>query len=279
MPGMMDIRVDQMEEVLKDAGTDWDRRTHRTLVLAGAGDMTLARIWIRRRPRSADAVLFPVWVDLVRGDGGTIRADPRAAMDTCYRAAELQPASPLPWIALVAMLRLLAHPQQEVFAVWREVTSRDPWNREAYLQMLGYLSPEECGSHAQVLDFVDAVRSGMPPQSPAVGLELVSMIQRYRRTVTSGGVAALTSSRLWSQPPVEAVLDRALHEWPQPGFLTHAAALADLNLLAYALVRASRMGDAAPVFRAIGPVVTAWPWELDGDPLQQFTHWQERILD
>ncbi len=56
-----------------------------------------------------------------------------------------------------------------------------------------------------------------------------------------------------------------------------AEALADLNLLAYALIQANRSGDAAEVFPAVSGVVTPWPWGLDGDPVQQFAYWQDRV--
>ena len=46
----------------------------------------------------------------------------------------------------LATLRREQRPHRELSAVWQEVMARDPWNREAYLQVLGYLSPDECGS-------------------------------------------------------------------------------------------------------------------------------------
>ena len=45
---------------------------------------------------------------------------------------------------------------------------------------------------------------------------------------------------------------------------------------AYALVQANRSTDAARVFARIGTTVTAWPWALDGDPVEQFSHWVAR---
>ncbi len=274
MPGMTDIRVDLVADLLEEPGDDWDRRTHRMMVLASVAPPNLTRSWVRRQPNSADALLFRAWADLVQGrrDGGL--ADPQETVDACYSAAELRPEDPGPWLALLRALRLLGRPTQEVFPVWREVTVRDAWHREAYLQMLGYLSPEECGSHTQVLDFLDATRAGMPSNAPAVGVELVAMVDRYWRAVSAGGVDALMAARLWTQPPAAAALDRAATDWPRPGFLRHAAALADLNTLAYGLVHAKRVPEAGPAFQLIGGTVTAFPWKLDGDPIKQFGHWQ-----
>jgi hypothetical protein len=277
-PGTMEIRVDQVERVVKEAGEDWDRRSHRIAVLVQAADSGLSRAWLRRAPGDPDALLFHAWTDLMRARREDKLPDPKTTIDLCHRAAELRPEDPLPWVLLVGVSRLLRRPQDAVFAIWREATARDPWHREAYLQMLGYLSPEECGSHVQVLDFIDAIRSGMPPGAPVAGVELVAMVERYHRSVSGGGVEALLSSRHWTEPPASTALQRALADWPKPGFLTHAAALAELNTLAYALVQASRTTDAAQVFRAIGSIVTPWPWGLDGDPLERYAHWQERAL-
>lgn len=273
-PGLVGIRVDLVEQVLADPGTDWDRRMHRLMVVARSAEPGLATSWRRRRPRHADPLLLEVWGALLRGhwEGGL--EDPQELLDLCHRAADLAPADPGPWIAVLGVLRQLRRPLAEVLPAWREATARDAWNREAHVQMLGYLSPEECGSPGQVLDFVDSMRSAVPPDAPTAGVELISLVERHRRTVSGGGLGALMASGQWSQPRAAVALDQAVTDWPKTGHLRHAAALADLNLLAYALIQANRARDTAPVFAAIGGVVTPWPWGLDGDPVRQFTHWQ-----
>ncbi|KJK57699.1 hypothetical protein UK12_15085 [Saccharothrix sp. ST-888] len=279
MPGLTDIQIDQVERVIQDAGTDWDRRAHRFAVLAGpAANSGLARSWRMRRPKSADALIFESWVELIRGQLAGEMEDARATADRCHRAAELQPSDPTPWVVMLGMLRLLRRDPQEVFQVWHEVMARDAWHREAHLQMLGYLSPEECGSHSRVLDFVDSVRSRIPPAVPAVGLELTAIVEHHHRTVSRGGVDGLLARRQWTQARAASSLERALADWTKPGYLRHAAALADLNLLAYALVRANRLPEAAEVFRLIGGTVTPWPWRMDGEPLQRFGYWQTQAL-
>ena len=184
--GQLDIRVDMLETVIKDAGADWDRRDHRMGRLARTADASLARDWLRRRPNDPDAQLFSAWVQLVHGkwEGGL--ADPQATVTCCHRAGELSPADPGPWVALLGVMRLLRRPNAEVFAVWREIVARDRWNREAHLQMLGYLSPEECGSYSRVLEFLDAVLPAMPADAPAVGIELTAMVENFRRSLSAG---------------------------------------------------------------------------------------------
>ncbi|KUJ70494.1 hypothetical protein ACZ90_03630 [Streptomyces albus subsp. albus] len=276
-PGLLDLHVGQLEQVIKTPGADWDRRAHRMSVLAGtAPGLNLGRAWEQRRPNSAEALTFHAWAELVRARRTGELADEQAAVDRCYRAAELSPEDPIPWVVLLGLLRLLRAPSQEVFPVWREATARDPWHREAYHQMLGYLSPEECGSQVQVLDFVDTVRARMPASAPAAGIELTATIHQHHRTVQSGGVNAFLAGNHWSHPPASTALDRAFDEWTRPGFLRHAAALADLNALAYVLVHANRIPHAARVFELIQGRVAPWPWQLSGDPLEQYEHWRER---
>ncbi|MER6302940.1 hypothetical protein ABT247_25765 [Kitasatospora sp. NPDC001539] len=277
--GVDDVQIDQVERLLQEAGADWDRRGHRFAVLAeAAAPSAFARSWRRRRQRSTDALVFDAWVELVRGRQAGGMEDARAAADQCYRAADAEPADPGPWVVLLAMLRLIRAESREVFAVWSEVAARDPWNREACLQMLRYLSPEECGSRSGQLDFVDSLRASMPPAAPVVGVELTALVDEYARTTAKGGVEGLMARRQWTHVRATGALDAALNVWPRQGRLRHAAALADLNLLAYALVQAGRVREAGETFQAIGDTVTAWPWSLDGDPLQRFAYWQAKGL-
>ncbi|MFI6847563.1 hypothetical protein OG535_35145 [Kitasatospora sp. NBC_00085] len=279
IPGQDGIQIDQVERLLQEAGTDWDRRGHRFAVLAeAAAPSGLARTWRLRRARNADSLVFEAWVELVRGRHAGRMEDPAAAADHCHRAAEALPDDPTPWVVLLGILRQTRADSRELFAVWHEVTARDPWNREAHLQMLRYLSPEECGSRSGQQEFVHAVRAGVPSTAPAVGVELTALVDEHARTLARGGVEGLLVRRQWATQRATGALDAALAGWLRPGQLTHAAARADLNLLAYALVQAGRVREGAATFDLIGDTVTPWPWALDGDPLRQFGYWQSKAL-
>ncbi|TSB31565.1 hypothetical protein FNJ62_05735 [Streptomyces benahoarensis] len=267
-----------MADVLDDAGEDWDRKAHRLRVLAGSAGRALPGIWRERNPGNQSAVLLHAWSDLFQAgqEGSTIDLD--ATRESCRLAAELLPADPTPWTVYLATLRLERRPSTEPSAVWREIKARDPWNRDAHLQALGYLSPDECGSSGQVLDLLDSVRV-MPPNAPAAGLELTALVRNHQRAMASGGVTALGAGEFWRRHDAVAMLDRAAHYWPSPGFLHHAEALADLNLLAYALIKASRPSDAATVLRATGGVATPWPWNAEDEPLAGFSRHYARARE
>ncbi|MEU6772377.1 hypothetical protein [Streptomyces sp. NPDC046759] len=272
-----DLCVAQMSRVLEQDPGDWDRRTHRMDVLAGylAGSH-LPRAWATREPRSANALVLHAWTQVAQGRLQGHLEDPAGAVDSCLRAAELAPADPTPWVALLGVARLERREQSQVFGVWNEVLARDRWNREAYVNMLGYLSPGEGGSRLQVLDFVDSLRARMPANAPCAAIELTAQVHQYHAILDRGGVEALVARSHWSQLMAAQALDRAAHTWGQPGFLRHAKALADLNLLAYALMAAERRAEAGSVFEVIGGVVTAWPWRTGGDPVTEFDQMRQR---
>ncbi|MEU6234385.1 hypothetical protein [Kitasatospora sp. NPDC047058] len=280
IPGQGGIQIDQIERLLREAGTDWDRRAHRLSVLAeAAAPSGLARSWRMRRANDADPLVFEGWVELVRGRHAGRMEDARATAEHCYRAAEIAPDDPTPWVVLLGILRLIRAESRDMFAVWHEVTARDPWNREAHFQMLRYLSPEERGSRSSQLDFVETVRAAVPSDAPAVGVELAALVDEYARTTAQGGVEALLVRRQWASARATRVLGAALADWPRTGHLRHAAALADLNLLAFALVQAGRVRESTRTFELIGETVTPWPWTIEGeDPLRPFGYWQAKAL-
>lgn len=276
-PGLADLQIAQVEQLLAESGTDWDRRCHRLGVLAAhMADSNFVRTWPARRPDSGDALLLRAWAELTEGTRKGDMRDARATVDTCYAAADLLPADPAPWAVMLGVFRLLRRPSQEVFRIWQEVLARDTWNREAHLQMLGYLSPDECGSHMQVLEFIDASRSRMPANAPTAAIELAATVRRHHTAAADDDLSTLMARRHWATAPAAPVLDRAYANWKSPGFLHHATAKADLNLLAFALVQANRVRDAGEIFLLIDGTVTPWPWRLSGDPMQQYTHWRDR---
>lgn len=156
----------------------------------------------------------------------------------------------------MGLSRLERRGQPEVFGLRNEALTRDRWNREAYLSTLRYLVPEEMGSRVQVLDFVDALRARTPANAPCAATELTAEVLQYQSLLARSGVEALMPRPHWSQASATQAFDRAARTWARPGFSHHAAAVADLNLLAYALITAEWRGEARPVFEAINGTAT-----------------------
>ncbi|MCT7353143.1 hypothetical protein N4P33_13310 [Streptomyces sp. 15-116A] len=266
-----------VSSVLEETGDDWDLRNHRVSVLAEATAGTgISSAWVDREPDSADALVFHSRVALARGLHERHLRDVRQVVEDCRRASELSPADPLPWVTLLGVARIERYAQADVNAIWREATGRDRWHREAYVQMLAYLSPEEGGSSAAVLDFIDVVRAHIPANAPCAPIELTAAVRQYQGLLAQGGVRAMTAGQLWDTGQLAAALEQAAALWPKPGFFQHAALLADLNMLAYALCAAGRAADAHPVFQALQNTVTPWPWNAEGDPVQVFEQYRAK---
>ncbi|GGO97866.1 hypothetical protein [Wenjunlia tyrosinilytica] len=275
--GQLETVVDLLDDVVRDTGQNWDRKGHRLKVLAESVGRIVPGYWRRHHPGAQAALLLHAWSDVVHARSQGSPCDLSETRKTCLRAAELVPDDPNPWTVLLAALRLERRPNQEMAEVWREIKARDTWNREAHLQALGYLSPQECGSTGLMMDLVDGVRAEMPADAPTAGLEVTAIVRGYQRTLTSGGLAAVTISEHWSRPDAAQALGVAATHWTTPGFLTHAAAVADLNVLAYALVKAARTEEAGRALHATQGIATPWPWNADGDPLEQFTYWRSGL--
>ncbi|MFE9775107.1 hypothetical protein ACFYOV_26215 [Streptomyces sp. NPDC005931] len=271
------LEVAQVSTLLEETGENWDRRSHRVSVLAEAtADTEIASSWLARQPQDADALVFHSWVALVRGLRHRRLDDAARLVSQCHRAAELRPADPLPWVVLLGMARIERYAQNDVNALWREATARDRWHREAYLQMLAHLSPEEGGSSASVLDFIDVVRTRIPANAPCAAIEVTAAVRQYQGLLAQGGVRAMTAGQLWQSGQLAAALEQAASLWAKPGFFQHAGTLADLNVLAYALCAAGRAADAHDVFQALQGTVTPWPWNVDGDPVQRFEQHRDK---
>ncbi|WP_458247169.1 hypothetical protein [Streptomyces sp. MAI_2237] len=273
--GPQDILATQIEGLLQEANGDWDRRGHRVTVLAGAAP-SLARRLRLKHPHSADALVLHAWAEVHTARATGRLDDAAATLDTCRQAADAAPADPTPWVALLAALCVEGRTSAELTPVWKEIASRDPWNREAHLTIFEHLSPDGRGSQAARREFLDDVATVMPPRMPPACLPLAAAVDQYHRELAGSGLSALVAARYWEQPHNARLLDRTAAQWLQPGFLHHAARVADLNLLAYALAKAGRTEEARPAFHATENLVCPWPWQVDGDPMERYGHWRRR---
>ena len=195
-PGPADLHISFVEELLDSTGNDWDRRCHRLTVLAEHAPR-VARSWRLRSPQHPDALLLHAWSIGAAGRDSAFRAEAEAALDHCRTAGRIRPADPTPWVVTLRLLRVLGRPIRDLMPVWQEINRREPWHREAYRQILGYLSPEEHGSLTALVGFLDDVRAAMPEHSPVVGLPLEAAIRQYHRDLGSGGTRALGVGRYW----------------------------------------------------------------------------------
>ncbi|WP_149185111.1 hypothetical protein [Streptomyces sp. TRM49041] len=262
-------------ELLRAAGRDWDRRVHRISVLAPALPPSVTDRWVADRPQDPDALVVHAYARVARADSGN-RSESWEAYDGCMRAAEAMPEDPTPWLALLDLMYACGSPPHAVVPVWTEAANRDPWNRTVYHRLLRHLSPRGRGTLSEMLDFARHSAARAPYGSPIVLLPLAARAElvAYREGFHSASIVGAAAH--WHEPQAAAEIDTALAKWFHADTPPHAEALADLNLLAFALTRAQRRDQAALVFRRIGRDMTSRPWDLVPDPVGTFRYWWDR---
>ncbi|MFR0357376.1 hypothetical protein [Streptomyces sediminimaris] len=257
-------------DLLGATGRDWDRRVHRVAVLARNLPPSVGDRWAADRPGDGDALVLGAWAGAVRA-AAEGRGAARRAERACLRAAECCPEDPTPWLALLELMRSLAVPPREAVPVWSEAVTRAPWLRAAYHQMLRHLSPRGHGTVGDMLDFARQAAARVPHGSPLVLLPVAARVElvAHRRT-------ALGAESHWHEPRAADEVAVALSDWFHAVTAPHAEAVADLNVLAFALIRLHRPAEAAAVFRRIGRHMTPHPWELLPEPERTFLYWRDR---
>ncbi|WP_328665456.1 hypothetical protein OG905_00720 [Streptomyces sp. NBC_00322] len=230
-----------------------------------------AHSWQQLHPDNSHALTLRSWAILLtaRSTGRMTHVEEALAM--CRTAARVWPEDPIPWVAMLGCLRTLARPYRELEAVWAEISDRSMWHRQAYLEILGYLSPEEQGSLRALRDLIDDLRTAMPPTAPAACLPVEAAVRQFHRERSIRGLQGAAAGIYWSQPHINELLDQTAQHWLQRGSMHHASAIADFNLLAYALVQARRFKEAATALEGTSGLVTEWPWQNDGDPVKLYT--------
>ncbi|MFI9830365.1 hypothetical protein ACIHIX_22060 [Streptomyces sp. NPDC051913] len=260
--------------LLRDTGRDWDRRWHRMSVLAGELPAAVCERWIADRPGDGDALVLRACVRSVRA-AAEGRAAARQAEQACLLAADACPEDPTPWLALLDLMYAFAVPIRDAVPVWTEAVDRAPWHRGAHHLLLRQLSPRGHGTVTAMTDFAQHTASRAPHGSPLALLPVAARVElvAYRQ---GQGRTGLGVDGHWRELRATEEIEKALTGWFRTAAAPHAEAVADLNLLAFALVRAHRPDDAGPVFRRIGRHMTAHPWDLLPAPERTFLYWRDR---
>ncbi|TQJ87177.1 hypothetical protein [Streptomyces sp. SLBN-31] len=260
-------------ELLGRTGRDWDRRAHRVSVLARALPPSVSERWSADRPGDGDALVLEAWVRSVRAVAGG-RDEARAAERACLRAAECCPEDPTPWLALLELMHSFAVPVRDAVPVWSEAVTRAPWHRTAYHQLLRYLSPRGHGTVDDMLEFARQAAARAPHGSP---LALLPVAARVELVTHRQRQMSLGTDAHWREPRAADEVAVALTDWFAAAAAPHAEGVADLNVLAFALIRMHRPDEAAAVFRRMGRHMTPHPWELLPEPQRTFLYWRDRL--
>jgi hypothetical protein len=294
-------------DLLARTGRDWDRKAHRVAVLAetAARQLGWADTWAGAEDDNPDALLVRGHAEILRGwqahrqgDGGGSAAgggggpgrgadddywrfvrSVRDAEQLCRRAAELGPDDPTPWVSLLLIARTQGESEEEFWRRWAELRARDPYSREGHHQALQYLFARWCGSHGQMFDFVYRAVDEAPPGSPLAVLPLYAHAEFYAYVTGGDDAARAEHAEHWLRPQIQADIEHALDRWLGARPAAGARDVVDHNYLAHALVCSRRWREAAPLFLAIGPYATEYPWAYTGaDAAEEFRQARRKAL-
>ncbi|MFJ6213346.1 hypothetical protein ACIQGZ_08460 [Streptomyces sp. NPDC092296] len=270
--------------LLDETGQDWDRRSHRLAVLAGADTAGWAKDWLAVEPDNADAAALDAFATVLLAVRG--KAAPAAAQAACLALAERAPQDPSPWVGLLLLGARGALDQALLDGSFERVRELDPWHRDAHHLVVARLAeyspphPDPDDPDHPVYDFADRAAAQCPAGSPLAVLPLVAHIERYR-VLAAAGLLPADPARLprWSSPRARRSLDDAFAWWLDDAREQHARLKLDLNHLAYAKVLDGRLVEAAALFHAIGPHASPEPWSYGGpDPRKSFRAAREQAV-
>ncbi|MFH9726477.1 hypothetical protein ACH4M4_26455 [Streptomyces sp. NPDC017254] len=262
---------------------DWDVRAHRVRLLAdaAAGRRTVD-LWQVSEPTNPDAAVLRAETEVMRmfAAARTGRTPGADRLDTavryCYRAAELAPSDPQPWVSLLTLGRLYPGGHPETSAWWKEILARDRDHREGHHQVLRHLSARWHGSYATTLNFAWDAAGSAPYGSPLAILAQVARAEHYRHRVATEGKGVLGLTHHWTDERARGDLRHAWDKWIAHR-VPRAQDVADLNHLAHGLVRAGMAERAGEVFRLLDNRATEVPWSYTGDPEQLFIRWRDKV--
>jgi hypothetical protein len=275
-------------DLLRDTGTDWDRRTHRVRLLAqAAAGTSVVEEWHTARPRDPDALVLRAETEVMRcfnlamAAGGAAGVDTtrlESAVGTCLRAAEAHPADPMPWVSLLTVARLFEGGHRHADRWWHELQLRDRDNREAHHQVLRHMSARWHGSHGAMYNFARDVAGSIPAGSPLAVLLQLARAEEYRYRLDHEGEQALGLGQHWRGELALADTRRTWDLWIVGWDGRHRAQdTADLNYLLHAACHGGLDAEAAHLFGLVGTAATRVPWSYHGDPAAVVTQWHARI--
>lgn len=295
-------RFSSTRDLLRSTGADWGLWTSRSQVLAlGSGAPGAVKAWLDEEPRSLDALVM--WCRVLtrqavlawrKGDAALAAQARETARSACFRAVEVFPACPVPWLCLLDLAKLpgsLAdldpyawhRPRDWVvppdllfeagpWALLYQVEHLHPGNREALHRMREYIDARWSMTS---VDFARWVASRATAGSVAYVLPLYAFVTEYQGRRAAGQETAVA---YWKTGQVRHHARQARDLWfrqiPVPE--RERLSLLDLNHLAFVLSACGEEG-VPEVFAAIGRHATAEPWSTISTSLGR-TSWQAEYL-
>jgi len=256
---------------------------------AAGGVETWIDEWVAAEPRSALPLLVKGahainWAWEARGGG---RADTvsREAFQTFFKRLKLAENcldevterdldSATPWSFLIILGRGRQLGVEETRRRFEEARKRHPWHAEAHEQMLQQLCRKWGGSHEEMHRFAAETLEAMPAGSPLGYLTAVAHLEHWLDLPAGEDAEYIGSEEVTAQ--LFASADRSILH---PDHVRGARWPVTQNLFAMAFAYSGELEAAAARFDTIGNLVTEWPWQYDGRPVEVFLRTRERVFN
>ena len=189
----------------------------------------------------------------------------RVAAEDLWRAAELDPADPVPWTNLLISGRGLQVPKEEERMRYEELQQRAPWLLEAQLQTLHFLCKKWFGSDEESLAFARNVDRDAPTGSSARAVVPMAHIELWLdlHDREGGGDPDAYKQRTDVRDEIRAAAERSVFA---DGFEDDLRTVPALNAFAMGLGMFGDEEGARALVQRLGTRRTEFPWAYYVDP-------------
>lgn len=241
--------------------------------------------WVQARHDSSIPYLMRgahgvIWAWEARGSGMADTVN-EAGFDTFHqrlmqaeedllRAGRLDEADPTPWVWMLPAIRGLQEGIEAGLACFKQVQKRYRWSVNGHIQMLQLLTEKWGGSHLAMFEFARAASAAAPVGSLVHRVIADAHSERWlyvRNWDKDRKAADGYFRRSEIRREIEEAAQRSI--WA-PGFTPSRRAVIDRNMFAFCFTLMGDFKAARREFDAIGPIVTASPWSMLGEPVAAF---------
>ncbi|WP_428952653.1 hypothetical protein [Streptomyces sp. cg35] len=270
-------------QYLEGAGTDWQERDRRSVLLAeeAVKDDAWLTAWRAARPRDPGAALvharslvYLAWE--IRGSAQA-RSTTREQFDGFHRvlaqakeafgaAQDAAGDDPCPFVAELPLAMGLGYPHEAFAAIWAEIEKRDPYHLAAHRSALQYWCAKWRGSHEEAEAFG---RAAAAKGAPGQLLSTIVLDAYFEYEIAHDD---LNPGEYYRRPEIVAATDAALADVAAAHAANpHDPAVAPArHLLGSFLYWQNRYEEALAQFRLADGYAGTTPWSYYGDPATRY---------
>ena len=248
--------------------------------------------WVRAHPDSATAHLVRGaqgihWAWEARGSGmaETVKEDSwkvfwqrlQDAEQDLLRAAELEPADPVPWAYLVISARGLELGLPERTERLKQAHVRHPWHHFAFSQAVGSVAKKWGGSHELMFDVARQALNGAPEGNGVHAVITEAHVERWLYMVGWDKDQANALTYFQTPTVAEEIRLAAQRSVLSPKYQRTRQSPYEHNSFTYCFFRMHDWEPARIELKAMGGTLARYPWAFAGDPVEIFKKISKRI--